>query len=135
MASEDTLEFDAGVVAGLRRNSCVRNFRGIQIAELSTKIVKIPNPSRLVETCTQNQIARLVPASTHDLVVMPCQHHNLLACLPVDDAHSVIVTCGENPGQFGVEGYRAHVVCVEGEFEGDPALVQVLEDEFGVVRA
>lgn len=87
------------------------------VAELGAQIIKVPQPAGLVQTSTDDEIARRVPVGTHDLVAVAREDDHVPSCLPVHDAHTVVVTCREDPRQLRVERDGTDVVGVQRHFE------------------
>ena len=49
---------------------------------------------------------------THDIVRMACQNSNLVPILPVPNAHRLVITGADDPGELHVKLHRANVVHV-----------------------
>lgn len=68
------------------------------LAEFGTQIIKIPQPACLVQTGTDDQVPIGVPVGAHDLVAVTREDDHILACLPVYNAYTVVITCSQDPG-------------------------------------
>jgi len=103
VSAQDALQLHTRVIHDLGTDLQSSSLRRVVLAKLGTQVVKVPQPARLVQTGTDNQIPTRMPVGAHHLVTMPGQNDHILARLPVHNPHTVVVTRSQDPGQFRVE--------------------------------
>mmetsp|Transcript_19296 Transcript_19296/g.34408 ORF Transcript_19296/g.34408 Transcript_19296/m.34408 type:complete len:239 (-) Transcript_19296:494-1210(-) len=94
----------------LRQAEHVITARGCH--SLLPEATNVPNTNRLVQGGRHNQVLLHVEVSTHDVMVVPRQHCDAGAGLPVPDADGLIIAPAHDPGVFLVELDRPDVVQV-----------------------